>query len=137
MAGRPRKTAPELLIAGTWRRDRHGGRSLSPTDPLGAPPPHLTPEQRICWLETATSAPWLRLPDRPQVELYACLMAEARADFAGMSAARLGLLSRQASKLALGPVDRTRLTLSPDRVDKNPFDEFDDVPVKLFKPGSH
>ena len=68
------------------------------------------------------------------MELYACLMAEARADFAGMSAARLGLLSRQASKLALGPVDRTRLTLSPDRVDKNPFDEFADPPVKLFKP---
>ena len=109
MAGRPRKTALELLIAGTWRRDRHGGRTLSPTDPLGPPPPHLTPEQRRCWLETAVVAPWLRLADSGPLEVYACLLAEARADFAAMSASRLSLLCRQGARLGLGPVDRTRL----------------------------
>ena len=134
MAGRPRKTALELLIAGTWRRDRHGGRTLAPTDPLGPPPPHLTPEQRRAWLETAVAAPWLRLPDRPQVEIYVCLMAEARADFSAMSATRIGLLSRQASKLGLGPVDRTRITQPPEP-SVNPFDEFGPG-VKFFKPAA-
>ena len=73
MAGRPRKSALELLIAGTWRRDRHGGRSLSPTDPLGAPPAHLSPEQRRCWCEVAACAPWLRFPDRgPPRSTHVC-----------------------------------------------------------------
>ena len=109
MAGRPRKTALELLIAGTWRKDRHGGRSLSPSDPLGPPPGHLGAEARRCWSELSACAPWLRLPDRAQAEVFVQLQAEARTDFAAMSATRLSLLSRQASKLGLGPVDRTRL----------------------------
>ena len=132
MAGRPRKTALELQIAGTWRRDRHGGRSLSPTDPLGPPPPHLGPEQRRCWFETVVAAPWLRLPDRPQVEIFVSLMAEARTDFGKMSATRIGLLSRQASKLGLGPVDRTRITPQSEP-SVNPFDEFGPG-VKFCKP---
>ena len=132
MSGRPRKTALELLIAGTWRKDRHGGRSLSPTDPLGAPPAHLSPEQRRCWYEVATCAPWLRLPDRGPLEIYVCLMAEARGGFAAMPASRLTLLTRQAARLGLGPIDRTRITPQAEPT-ANPFDEFGPG-VKFFRP---
>ena len=53
------------------------------------------------------------MADSGPTEVYCCLMAEARADFAAMSASRLSLLSRQGSKLGLGPVDRTRLAPQP------------------------
>ena len=74
----------------------------------------------------------MRLPDRPQVEIFVSLMAEARTDFGKMSATRIGLLSRQASKLGLGPVDRTRITPQSEP-SVNPFDEFGPG-VKFFKP---
>ena len=114
MTGRPRKTELELLISGQWRPDRHGSRSQGPTGPLGDPPKHLGAEARKAWREVASTAPWLRAPDRGVLEVYAQLLAEARADFAGMSANRLALLSRQGARLGLGPHDRTRLTPAPE-----------------------
>ena len=66
------------------------------------------------WREVAGSSPWLRAPDRQVLEIYAQLLAEARADFAGMPASRMALLSRQAARLGLGPHDRTRLTPRPE-----------------------
>ena len=47
-----------------------------------------------------------------------------------MSATRLSLLSRQASKLGLGPTDRTRIVSQPEH-QPNPFDEFGE---EFFKP---
>ena len=114
MAGRPRKTELELLVTGQWRRDRHGSRSQGPTSPLGNPPKHLGSEARRAWREVAGTAPWLRAPDRGVLEIYAQLLAEARADFAAMPASRMALLSRQAARLGLGPTDRTRLTPPPE-----------------------
>jgi hypothetical protein len=131
MPGRPRKSTLQLLIAGTYRKDRHGSRSQDPTAPLGGPPKHLSADQRRCWREVAVSAPWLRLPDRGPLEVYACLMAEARAGFAAMPASRLALLTRQAARLGLGPVDRTRITPQPE-CSPNPFDEFSDPGEKFF-----
>ena len=133
MAGRPRKSALQLLVQGTYRKHRHDGRTMPPSAPLGAPPDHLSAAAKKAWREVAAggASAWLRRPDRAQVELYAQLMAEARADFAGMSATRITLLSRQASKLGLGPVDRTRITPQPERA-PNPFDEFSDPGEKFF-----
>ena len=130
MAGRPRKSALQLLVQGTYRKHRHDGRTLPHSAPLGAPLDHLSAAAKKAWREVAAggASAWLRRPDRAQVELYAQLMAEARADFAGMSATRI---SRQASKLGLGPVDRTRITPQPERA-TNPFDEFSDPAAKFF-----
>jgi hypothetical protein len=114
MAGRPRKTELELLVTGQWRRDRHASRHQGAAAPLGNPPRHLTPEQRRVWREVAGVAPWLTAADRQPLELHCCLMAEARADFAAMSATRIGLLSRQAARLGLGPNDRSRLLPAPE-----------------------
>jgi phage terminase small subunit len=132
MAGRPRKTALELLISGTYRKDRHGSRSQEPTAPLGGPPKHLSAEERKVWRETAASAPWLRHPDRPQLEIFCRLLVESRVAFGKMSATRIGLLSRQASKLGLGPTDRSRITPQPGPPERNPFDEFSDPGAKFF-----
>ena len=115
MAGRPRKPALELLVTGQWRRDRHGGRSLSPTAPLGQPPKHLSAEARRCWREVAGSAEWLRHPDRGLLEVYVQLMAQQRSDFVEMSAAKLTLLVSLGARLGLSPVDRTRLRPLPER----------------------
>ena len=89
-------------------------RSQGPTAPLGQPPKHLGVEARKVWREVAGTAPWLRAPDRQPVEIYAQLLAEARAGFAEMPASRLALLSRQAARLGLGPADRARLTPPPE-----------------------
>ena len=86
--------------------DRHGSRSLGRPAPLGNPPKHLrrrsaaalarvgahramVAARRIAWCSKS----------------YVQLMAEARADFAEMTASRLALLSRQASRP--GIVDRS------------------------------
>ena len=113
MVGRPRKTELELLVTGQWRRDRHGSRSQGPTDPLGDTP---RSGDRNHGAVEATSRHALRA-SAPRcfggLEIYAQLLAEARADFAGMSANRLALLSRQGARLGLGPHDRTRLMPAP------------------------
>ena len=114
MAGRPRKSALELITSGTWRQDRHGGRTLSPTTPLGPPPASLEPAERRVWREVAGSATWLRHPDRGLLELYCKLLHQQRADFAEMPAARLVLLVNLGARLGLAPIDRTRLTPTPE-----------------------
>ena len=124
MPGRPRKTALQLLVDGTWRRDRHGSRELPPTAPLGPPPRHLGVEARTAWRETAASARWLCRPDRGLLEVYAQLLAAARRDFDAMSAAKLSLLASLGARLGLAPADRSRLTLPPTPTPPDPGEKF-------------
>ena len=114
MPGRPRKSTLQLLTQGTWRPDRHGGRSLSPTTPLGQPPTCLGPAERKAWREVAGWATWLRHPDRGLLEVYARLLVEQRTAFADMNAARLTLLVTLGARLGLAPIDRTRLEPKPE-----------------------
>ena len=114
MPGRPRKSALQLLVSGQWRADRHGGRALSPTAPLGQPPTCLGPAERKAWREVVRSATWLRHPDRGLLEVYVKLLHQQRSSFAEMSAARLTLLVATGARLGLAPIDRTRLTPSPE-----------------------
>ena len=66
------------------------------------------------------------------LEAFAQLQAMARADFAGMSAAKLSLLARLAGRLGLGPIDRAGITPQPGPPEPNPFDEFGDPGAKFF-----
>ena len=123
MTGKPCKTELELIVTGQWRRDRHGRRLGQNTALLGPPPADLTSAERKAWREVAGSATWLRHPDRGLLEVYAKLLAESRADFAQMPAARLGLLVGLSARLGLAPGDRARLS-PPPPAPPNPFDEF-------------
>ena len=123
MTGKPRKTELELIVSGQWRRDRHGRSSASKTAVLGPPPADLGPVERKVWREVADSALWLERPDRPLLEVFVRLLAEARTDFTVMPASRLALLANLGARLGLAPGDRARLSPPPDR-GKNPFDEF-------------
>ena len=76
------------------------------------------------------------MPDRPQVEIFCRLLAEARADFGKMSTARIELLSRQGSKLGFGPADRSRLAPHPAPPVVNPFDEYGDPPSMKLLPAA-
>ena len=75
-------------------------------------------DEAAAWREVAQNASaWLRSSDRPLVELYSRLQAQARRDFADMSAAKLSLLAAVASKLGLGPVDRAKLNARAEEID--------------------
>ena len=114
MPGRPRRTELQLLVAGTWKPGRHGRPKLSPEQPVGDPPSCLGPAERKVWRETASSATWLRHPDRGLLEVHSRLLVQQRASFAEMSAARLALLIGVAARLGLAPTDRVRLTPPPE-----------------------
>ena len=95
MPGRPRKSVSQLLTQGTYRPDRHGDRSLSPTAPLGQPPKHLSPEQRRCWREVAGSATWLRHPDRGLLEVHSQAAGGAALQFCGNERGAAGAADRR------------------------------------------
>ena len=99
------------MVTGGFRADRHGRRLHDPdARPLGPPPRHLSAVARRCWREVAGVAGWLSAGDRPTLEIHSQLAAQARADFAGMSAAKLSLLASLGGRLALSPTDRARIT---------------------------
>lgn len=51
MRGRPAKSADEHQRAGTFRRDRHKGKGLSPVDVTPEAPPWLDEEGKSFWAE--------------------------------------------------------------------------------------
>ena len=66
------------------------------------------------WRDVASSAVWLRHPDRGLLELYSKLLHQQRFDFAEMPTARLVLLANLGARLGLAPIDRTRLEPRPE-----------------------
>ena len=125
MAGRPRTPTSVLQLQGTWRADRHAGRVLEPAEALGDPPRHLEPPEAAAWREVASgaAAAWLRASDRPMLELFSRLMAASRADFSGISAAKLAILANVSAQLGLGPVARARVHAAAE-TSLDPADEF-------------
>jgi phage terminase small subunit len=95
-----------------------------PKAALGNPPRHLNAEERKCWRELVRTAPFGVLADCDgwEVEIASCLMAQYRADRAGMPASRLGLLHSVLSKFGFNPSDRSRVQVPPTK-EKNPFDD--------------
>ena len=81
---------------------------------MGEPPTCLGAAERKVWRETASSATWLRHPDRGLLEVHSRLLVEQRSSFAEMSAVRLALLIGVAARLGLAPTDRVRLTPPPE-----------------------
>ena len=116
MAGRPSTPSNILRLNGTYRQDRHANWLPDPGDPVG-PAPSTPAAARRAWKEVAVTAPWLTVADRPTLEALCRLLAEARADFGTMSAARIAILVSTAGKLGFSPVERARLSGSTERAD--------------------
>jgi phage terminase small subunit len=124
MAGKKQPSA--LLNArGSFRKNPQRKRENEPvvTDPLGAPPEHLTASQVTCWQEVAEQAPIgvLSLADRHAVEMVACLLDEFRTTGRDMIAAKLGRLQSLLGSFGCTPSDRASLSL-PQPKEVNPFE---------------
>jgi len=95
-----------------------------PKDVLGNPPKHLTKDERKCWRELTSKAPYgvIGTCDSWEVEIASCLMAQYRRSRLDMPAARLNLLHSIMGRFGFTPADRSRISV-PQPEKKNKFDD--------------
>lgn len=124
--GRPRKPKNILILSGAHKNhpERMRAREGEPeeTRPLGVPPEHLTPSERLCWDEiTANSIPGvLGEADRMAVEVASVLFAKLRArNYRGFELAQL---NRLLGRFGMTPSDRASINI-PKAKPKNIFGE--------------
>lgn len=133
-----RPTDPKVLsLRGTLEANkRKRANTPQPLRPIGSPPVHMTKESKQIWKRLVKDAPagYLACSDRAIMEILCGLIAEYRADPAGMQSSRLALLQNVMSKCGLSPADRGKVVpveMPDDRA--NPFAEFDVDPLERFR----
>jgi len=91
---------------------------------LGNPPKHLAKDERKCWRELISKAPYGVVGDCDSwaVEIASCLMAQYRRSRLDMPAARLNLLHSIMGRFGFTPADRSRISV-PQPKKKNKFDD--------------
>ncbi len=95
-----------------------------PKAALGDPPGHLAKDERKCWRELISKAPYGVIGDCDawEVEIASCLMAQYRRSRLDMPAARLNLLHSIMGRFGFTPADRSRISVSqPEKTNK--FDD--------------
>jgi phage terminase small subunit len=123
----PAKKLPTALLnaRGSFKHRPSRKRDNEPqvSEPLGAPPGHLTASQVKCWQEVAEQAPLgvLSQADRHAVEMTACLLDEFRTTGTDMIAAKLARLQSLLGSFGCTPSDRASLSL-PQAKPVNPFE---------------
>lgn len=122
---RPRTPTNLLDARGAFKRHPERRREGEPvvTDPLGAPPDDLAPEELRWWNEIVARTPLgvLTAADYLSVLLAAKLMAEAMADFAAINPAKLGRLQSLLGTFGMTPSDRAKLSIPKAKERENPF----------------
>ena len=95
-----------------------------PKAALGDPPGHLAKDERKCWRELISKAPYGVIGDCDawEVEIASCLMAQYRRSRLDMPAARLNLLHSIMGRFGFTPADRSRVQV-PEQKSKNRFDD--------------
>ena len=114
---KPRTASSILEARGAFAKDPKRAR----VDPVVSnpfpevAPSHLNPLEVKCWHELRKCAPdgVLTGADVETVNVAACLLAESRADFAGMATARIGQLVTMLGKFGMSPADRAKLATKP------------------------
>ncbi len=92
--GRPPKPLTDLILSGTYRKDRHSGRIVAaltpptpsaetprqraPLPPLGRWPSHLSADERKLWISTSKARPWLTTADEHVLEQFCVLTLKDR-----------------------------------------------------------
>ena len=128
----PRVPTNILKLRGADKKDpgrmKKRENEPKPKGPLGAPPKHLTRDQKKCWRELIKAVPKGVFADCDAwaVEIASVLMAEFRENPAGFSSARLARLDSLMGRFGIVPADRSRVTV-PGQEKKNPFDD-DELP---------
>lgn len=124
----PRKPSNILELKGTFKKDPKRRRNpAKPVNaPLGSPPAHLTQQQIDVWNEICRIAPpnILKMTDRMSLELFACLMAEFRADPVLFSSARVAQLMALFGRFGMTPSDREKLSLDQGEITPPKYAEF-------------
>src|ERR1017187_3686782 len=112
-----RKPTRLLELSGAYRHNPQRRRppEPQPTAPLGPAPEHLSPEAAACWAELEAMIPpgVVFASDRWAMELSATSMADTRSGT--ISNARYAGLLRLMAALGLSPVDRSRLSVPPEK----------------------
>ena len=112
LSGRKPKPTALKLVTGN-----PGRRPLNAADPLptGRPRPPIPMDGRpaALWRRYIAKAWWLADADSPKAWLFCHLQAEAEADPAAMTAARIGQLRALGSELGFDPASRARLGTAP------------------------
>ena len=107
-----RKSGTVHRLQGTFRGDRHRLRPVS-AEPIdaGTPPPSLSGAAELsAWHEVCVAAgDYLAQSDRIAAELLARLVAEHRANPAGMKPARLTIMANLMQRLGMTPSARNSL----------------------------
>jgi len=125
---RPRLPDELHVITGAWDKNPNRRRTGTPKseNPFGNPPKYFAADEKKCWKEILENA----LPgvltgaDRWVAETACIIMAKMRRR-ENMHGNEMSLLVTCLSKLGMTPVDRTRLSATPDKKDSdNPYAEF-------------
>jgi phage terminase small subunit len=130
--GATRKTTAELALTGALdaKPGRYGNRAYEPkpTQPLGAPPKHFTPEQKKIWKEIAHLCPpdVVFSSDRILLEMICRLTEKLRAGT--IRAMEQNLLLTTLQQLGMTPLARSRIAVPQKEKSK------DDLKDLLPKP---
>jgi phage terminase small subunit len=112
MATRGARPKPTQLhvVAGSYRGDRHAGRTGEPK-PDGRPekPKTLRGRASKLWDQFIARMDWLTWADTPKAQMWCHLQAEYERDPDRMIAARIGQLRNLGSELGFDPAGRARL----------------------------
>lgn len=115
--GTIRKSTAELALTGALdaKPGRYANRrsEASPTEPLGAPPDHLSDQQKAIWHEVANQCPpgVLYSSDRIVMELICRLVEKLRSG--SIKAMEQSLLLTSLQQLGMTPLARSRIAVSP------------------------
>lgn len=127
---RPRKTAAELELAGSFKKNPQRRRvDPEPKGDIGPPPKRLDQLERSIWRElVAASIPGvLKDSDRSQFETLCRLKAIERKDGIGgrgLSASLLSQMNGLAAKFGMTPADRPKLAIAAGKKKRSTADEF-------------
>lgn len=124
---RPRTPTQTLELQGAFKKNPQRTRvDPASAGDIGEPPSYFNESQRYAWNEVVEIAPRgvLTAADRLLVEMTARLQVEFR--YGVMDAQEMGRLMACYAKLGLGPVDRAKLAVAPEKkkTGPNPLAEF-------------
>lgn len=121
----PRKTAATHKVQGTYRKDRHGAKTVALTAIDPTPPPHLPKSHHTAWRELCEAGQdYIAASDHLAVEIACGLLVKARAGEA--KATELAQLAALFNRMGLTPASRRSLDKLGDApgLPDNPFEGF-------------
>jgi phage terminase small subunit len=125
---RNKLTLVQARLSGAAAKNPQRYRAVPPEGKgeLGEPPEHVGAAAAAVWRELDRVSPVgvLTESDRIPVEMLSNLVIEYRENPSGFQASRLAQMVSLLGRLGMTPIDRHRLAVVPDKLEKNEFDAF-------------